>query len=355
MHTLILSAQDVVSVLRQVGRDAFMDSMIESLSTGLRELGEGKLGSTPARGGFTRDVSADGLLEWMPHHEPGRSATVKMVSYTPSNADTSGLPTILGTVSRYDDSTGRLTALADAVVLTAFRTGAASALASRLLASPDSAVVGLFGTGAQAVSQLHALSRVFDVRRVLVFDTRRDNAESFLIRSKFLDLDVQLVTPEQVCAEADIICTATTNEVGAEPVFRDQGLRPHVHVNAIGADQPGKTELPIELLRRAFVCPDHLEQARREGECQRLEPVEIGPELPVLCARPELARPHRRGATVFDSTGFALEDHLALDVLLDFAVPLGLGSEIDVEYHPHDALDPYPDESAVEVPGRLSP
>ncbi|AXG83131.1 ornithine cyclodeaminase family protein [Streptomyces paludis] len=332
-------------MLRKVGRDAFMDEMMERLSDGFRALGEGRLATSPARSGFVRESNGTGVLEWMPHHAPGDSATLKVVGYTPSNAATSALPTIIGTVSRYDDATGRLTALADAVVLTALRTGAASALASSVLARRDSRVVGLIGTGAQAVSQLHALSRVFDIERVLVHDIDRDNADSFLIRSKFLGLDVRTAPPETIAAQADIICTATTTEVGAEPVFPDRDMLGHVHVNAIGADLPGKTELPVELLRRALVCPDHREQAVKEGECQRLAPEEIGPELATLIAEPERAEAARDTPTVFDSTGFALEDHIALDVLLGFAAQLGLGTAIEVEYHPSDALNPYPDEA----------
>nr|AJW65405.1 lysine cyclodeaminase [Nocardiopsis sp. CMB-M0232] len=345
MRTVILSASDIVNIIRAAGRDAIMDEMVDRLSEGFRSLGEGRFIPSPPRSGFVRESNGVGVLEWMPHHDPGSSATIKVVGYTPANAATSALPTIIGTISRYDDATGRLTALADAVVLTALRTGAASAVASRLLARRDSRVVGLIGTGAQAVSQLHALSRSFDIERVIVHDVDPDNADSFIIRSKFLGLDVRIAPPEEIAAHADIICTATTTEVGADPVFCDVDMLAHVHVNAVGADLPGKTELPVGLLRRALVCPDHLEQARKEGECQRLAPQEIGPDLAALAARPELAEAARDTPTVFDSTGVAVEDHIAFDVLLGFADRLGLGTPIDVEYHPGDALNPYPDEA----------
>ncbi|MFC4562166.1 ornithine cyclodeaminase family protein [Nocardiopsis mangrovi] len=336
---------EIAQIIRAVGRDAIMDEMVERLTEGFRALGEGRLPPSPPRSGFVRESNGTGVLEWMPHHDPGSSATVKVVGYTPANAAASALPTIIGTISRYDDATGRLTALADAVVLTALRTGAASAVASRLLARGDSRVVGLIGTGAQAVSQLHALSRSFGIERVIVHDVDQDNADSFLIRSKFLGLDVSIAPPEAIAAEADIICTATTTEVGAGPVFGDVDTLQHVHVNAVGADLPGKTELPVALLRRALVCPDHLEQARAEGECQRLSDEEIGPDLATLVAGPGAAEAARDTPTVFDSTGFALEDHIALDVLLGFADRMGLGTPIDIEYHPRDALNPYPDEA----------
>lgn len=83
----------------------------------------------------------------MPHHDPGRSITIKTVAYTPSNPGTFQLPTIIGSLTRYDDVTGRLLAVCDGILPTAIRTGAASAIASRLLARPDSRVLGLVGAG----------------------------------------------------------------------------------------------------------------------------------------------------------------------------------------------------------------
>lgn len=87
--------------------------------------------------------------------------------------------------------------------------------------------------------------------------------------------------------------------------------------------------------------PDHPEQARHEGECQQLEPHEIGLSLGELCADPAAADALRGRLTVFDSTGFALEDHLAMEVLLEVAAEHDLGLRLQIEHHPADALDPY--------------
>ncbi|MDG4795596.1 ornithine cyclodeaminase family protein [Micromonospora sp. WMMD1082] len=339
--TLVIRQADMAALIDAHGRDALMDRMIERLAEALREAVLSN-GHTPAREGFRRCQGSSGVLEWMPHHEPGRSVTIKTVAYTPSNPGSLGLPTILGTVARFDDITGHLVAIADGVLLTAVRTGAASAVASRLLATPESRVIGLVGAGAQAVTQLHALSRVFAFDRVLVHDTEPQHAASFADRVAFIGLPVEVAGVPEIEAESDIICTATTVPVGAGPVLPSRHLRPHVHVNAVGADLPGKVELPVHLLRTALVCPDHLGQARREGECQQLADHEIGPELTILSADPELARPHQRRTTVFDSTGFALEDHVALDVVLELAVEAGLGHHVELESISGDALDPYP-------------
>ncbi|MGH3693331.1 MAG: Gfo/Idh/MocA family oxidoreductase [Pseudonocardiaceae bacterium] len=338
--THIIGQDDLAAVVETCGWDTLMDLMINRLQEAFVDAARGN-GTTPARDGFRRCQDASGVLEWMPHHEPGRSVTIKTVAYTPTNPGALGLPTILGTVARFDDITGHLVAVSDGVLLTALRTGAASAVASRLLASTDSHVVGLVGAGAQAVTQLHALSRIFDLERVLVHDTNAGHAASFPDRVAFLGVDVHIVGVPEIEASADIISTATSVPVGAGPVLPGTALQPHVHVNAVGADLPGKTELPVGLLRSALVCPDHVQQARREGECQQLGDDDLGPDLPTLCAHPQMAHPHRRRLTVFDSTGFALEDHVALDVVLELAVELGVGRRIQLEFIPDDALNPY--------------
>ena len=338
--SLIIGQDDLAAILQIAGRDALMDTMIECLHSAFVDAADGGP-DTPVRDGFRRGQDGSSVLEWMPHHDPGRCVTIKTVAYTPGNPQERGLPTILGVVTRFDDVTGGLVAVSDGVLLTALRTGAASAVASRLLAVPDSRVVGLIGAGAQAVTQLHALSRVFELDRVLLHDINSGHAESFLERVAFLDLDVRLASVRAIEESCDIICTATSVPIGGGPVLPGVALRPHAHLNAIGSDLPGKTELPLALLRRARVCPDHLGQARREGECQQLHDADIGPDLVTLCAHPELAARYRQGLTVFDSTGFALEDHVALTVILEYAAKLGVGRRVKVEFMPADALDPY--------------
>ncbi|MGK5548504.1 ornithine cyclodeaminase family protein [Streptomyces sp. URMC 127] len=342
METLILTQQHVAKLIGTCGRDRFMDLMTDRLQQAFAAAGTaGPAGSTPPRDGFLRGQGGTGVIEWMPYHRPGQAMTLKTVSYTPANPRTHGLPTINGSVTRFDDTTGRLTALCDGGLLTAVRTGAASAVASRLLALPGSRTLGVIGAGAQAVSQAHALSRVFPLERILVHDTDPGHAQSFSARVDFLGLDVRVTRPEEIEPLADIICTATSVGVGEGPVLPGTRLRPHVHINGVGADLVGKTELPAHVLTSAFVVPDHLAQARREGECQQLPASAIGPELPQLAAAPEQAAAHRDDVTVFDSTGFALEDHVALDVLLELAEAAGIGDRLLVEHLPSDALDPY--------------
>lgn len=341
METWVLDRRDVAAVVAAVGRDALMGRVIDRLAEGFADIGRGARELSPLRGGFERSEPVPGILEWMPHRDAGDSITIKTVAYSPGNPARFGLPTIIGTVARYDDTTGALTALMDGVLLTAVRTGAASAVASRLLARPDSRTVGLVGAGAQAVTQLHALSLVFPLEKALVWDTDPGHLESFARRAAFTGVAVESADPARITEEADIVSTATSVPVGQGPVLPDGNHREHLHINAVGADLVGKTELPPALLRRAFVTADHPEQALREGECQRLTPAETGPGLARLAAEPQLAHARRDRLTVFDSTGFALEDALAMEVFLEAAAEHGLGSRLSIEHHPADALDPY--------------
>ncbi|MEV3985321.1 ornithine cyclodeaminase family protein [Nonomuraea sp. NPDC049758] len=322
------------------GRDHVMDLLTRRLAEAFAGMSAAP-GETPPRAGFVRCAQDSGVLEWMPHREAGNAVTIKTVAYSPANPASYGLPTILGAVCRFDDVTGRFLALCDGVLLTALRTGAASAVATRLLARPGSTVLGLVGAGAQAVTQVHAISRVLPLRQVLVTDVDRLRAADLARRVAFTGLDVRVAGIAAIEAAADVICTVTSVPVGAGPVLEGRRLKPYAHVNAVGSDLPGKTELPLDVLRAAAVFPDHLAQARHEGECQRLGADQIGPELAELCAAPELAEPYTGRLTVFDSTGFALEDHVALDVFLELAAACGVGSEVQIEHLPGDAVDPY--------------
>ncbi len=342
MDTLILSAADIRAIAQHVGLDALMDEMIRRLTQALREYDPAAT-IVPVRGGFAYDRPETGLLEWMPALQTGDQVMVKIVGYHPCNPMLRQLPTILSTISVYDAGSGHLVGLADATFVTALRTGAASAIASRILAAPESRVAGLIGCGAQAVTQLHALSRVFPLAEVLYYDANPAVMESFPARLSFLPGSITL-SPAGVATivrTSDILTTATSVGVNRGPVFRDSRVKPWLHMNAVGSDFPGKVEIPVTLLRRSFVCPDFRAQAVNEGECQQLAPEEIGPDLDQLVKDEVEFHGMQQRLTVFDSTGFALEDLVAMGLLLDRAQELGLGRRIAVENISHDPRDPY--------------
>lgn len=344
MRTLILASEDMQRIVHHVGLDALMDELIERLTTALTTF-DPAVTSIPARSGFSYTRPHPGLIEWMPLMQDEEHVVLKVVGYHPMNPSVHNLPTIVSTVSAYDTASGHLIGLVDGVFLTALRTGAASAVASRFMGRPDSRRLGLVGCGAQAVTQLHALSRVFDLDEVLLYDTDPAVLRSFPARIAGLGLDALDVRPaaiEELVGTSDLICTATSVDIGAGPVF-DAALetRPWVHVNAVGSDFPGKIELPRSLLQASFVCPDFLEQAVKEGECQQLDASEIGPSLAEMVRAPDAYQYVQQCRSVFDSTGWALEDHEALEMLLEHATTLGLGTSVEIEGVSADPRNPY--------------
>lgn len=339
MTTLIISRHDVARLVRRIGLDALMDEMIRRLELALKQAPSWRE-ELPPRAGFSYTRPQRGLLEWMPYMAEDGTATIKIVSYVPANPTARGIPTVIGNIASYELETGRLLAVADGVFVTALRTGAASAIASRILARPDSRVLGLIGAGAQAVSQLHALWRTFPLERVVVYDIDRARAESFGGRAPFGGIKVEVATLDRVEREADILCTATSVAAREGPVMDGRAVAKHAHINAIGSDMPGKFELPRDLLERSLVCPDFEPQARVEGECQQLDSW-TGPDLRTLVQQAERYVQYRDSLTVFDSTGFAFEDHVALKMLCELAREHGVGTPMAIENLSPDALNPY--------------
>ncbi len=339
---LLLSAGDVHQVIRHTGVDQFMDLLIDELGRVCEQQSDLTPFEIPTRDGFHYREPTDGLLEWMPLLTPDHAALMKLVGYHPDNPDDRGLPSVLSSLVRFDTRTGQVEVFADGTLLTAMRTGAASAVATRILGQPTADTIGIIGAGAQAVSQVHALSRILAIKQVLVCDTNAAAAGSFAKRigSFAPGVDVRVCDAQSVVQAADVLCTVTSVEPGFGPVFQDTEVRPGLHVNAIGADFPEKFELPHSLLDRAFVCPDFLPQAVKEGECQRLAQDSLGPDLVQLVKGRSQYQAKRGEITVFDSTGFALEDHVALTVLTQIADEMGVGTLV-----PHtmesDPRDPY--------------
>lgn len=343
LNTLVLSVGDIRLIVEHVGLNGLMDEMIVRLTQAFEQFDPTKT-VVPVRTGFSYDRPHVGLVEWMPLFEKHRQIVVKAVGYHPQNPSLHSLPTVLSTVSAYDPASGHLAAVIDGTFLTALRTGAASAIATQHLASPSSQILGLIGAGAQAVTQLHGLSRCFDLTQVLIFDSDGAVSQSFSERIACLGLDHLVIRQAEmtdIVATADILCTATSVNVNNGPVFPDQNLKPWLHVNAVGADFPGKFEVPLSLLDRSFVCPDFRDQAIREGECQQLKDLtKIGAELSNIVKNPDQYRHHQQQPTVFDSTGFALEDQVAMNMLLDYATELDIGTLVELE-SAAEAQNPY--------------
>ncbi|MEU5344366.1 ornithine cyclodeaminase family protein [Streptomyces sp. NPDC020766] len=339
-RTHIVDAEAIAAIVAKVGLGHLYDLTIarmEAVLTGA----PGAQVEMKQRDGFLLEAPQLGLLEWMPAVRHGVTVSIKIVGYNPHNPVKNRLPTILSTLCAFDADSGHLRAVIDGTFATAIRTGAASALASRVLARPDAAVLGLVGCGAQSVTQLHALSRVFPFTEVLVCDTDVRAENSFEARARLPEGVVRIAPLAEVEERADVLCTATSVAPRHGPVIRGTALKPWVHINAIGSDMPGKTELPLDLLRGAVVCPDHMEQARAEGDCQQLAPEEIGPSLTEILQDADAHQKLSPVTTVYDSTGLALQDLVMVEVFEELARELDVGHRIAIEATADDPQDPY--------------
>jgi ornithine cyclodeaminase len=330
-------------VVKYLGLDTFMDEAISALTQIFNDYDICAY-DIPIRDGFEYHVPSLGLVEWMPTMKVNGHIVLKIVGYHPSNPVLRKLPSVLSTAFSIDTQTGHVTGIMDSTFTTAIRTAAASAIASRVLAKPNSKVLGLIGCGAQALSQLHALSRVMPLEHVLLFDTDSAVSASFDQRVAPLGLDnlkIEITPCKELARQADIICTTTSVDIGNGPVFDDDNVQPHVHVNAVGSDFPGKIEVPKSLLERSLVCPDFLQQALLEGECQQLSSGAIGPDIASLVQKSADYQKYQRQTTVFDSTGWALEDFVMHNLLAKYAAKLGCGTHVLVSTAGADCKDPY--------------
>lgn len=342
MKTLLFSSHDIARIVQSVGLDRLMDDAINGISSACRTFDDTSY-SVPVRGGFSYNDEHKGLLEWMPVIEFRNQVMMKLVAYHPRNPQQQNIPTVLSTAVTFDTSNGHTTKIVDATFLTSLRTGAASAVASSILAPPESRILGLVGAGTQAVTQLHGLSRIFEFEKILVNDVDAKSSDSFADRALFAGITtpVEVASLEHIVKTSDILCTATSIDVGMGPLFNDLELKPAVHINAVGSDFPGKTELPLPLLRRGLVCPDFREQAIQEGECQQLSATEIGPDLVTLLKDRDTYKSYRKKTTIFDSTGWAMEDFVCLDILTRLGVEVGCGTYIELECVADDPKNPY--------------
>lgn len=343
----MIGPSDIATIIRRVGLRPLIERVLDDVR---HELRAAPLADRlPARAGFVTDPLAPALVEWMPYS--GQHAVAfKVVAYNPTNAPR--YPTVIGTIHLYDRETGRLIAIMDGVCPTAVRTGAASALASSLLARPESSVLGIIGAGAQAVAHVHAIAAVLPIDVVLAFDIDPAAAESLRTRVDLPDVAIRTAALIDVERHADVLCTATSVDVGAGPVIEGAAVAGHLHINAIGSDFPGKVEIPKSLLDRATVFPDFRDQAVNEGECQQLDGHAIGPDLASLVSDPARWAGLREQLTVFDSTGMALQDYVVARVFAELAVEHRLGTRVAIQHFPANRLNPF-DFSAAGTPDPL--
>lgn len=253
----------------------------------------------------------NGDLRVMPAYlDYGDVAGVKVVNVHPGNK-AKNLPTVMATIVLNDPKTGFPLAVMDGTFITAMRTGAAAAVAAKYLAKENSDTAGLVGAGVQARTQLLALSKVLDLRKVFVSDVNGDYADKFAKEmAELLGVKITVSSVKEAMA-ADVVSTVTPAHA---PVVQNSWVHEGTHINAIGADAPGKEELDPQILRRAKIVIDDWEQCTHSGEINVpiskgiISTKDIYSSLGEIVAGMKPGRQGEKEITVFDSTGLAIQD-----------------------------------------------
>ncbi len=246
-----------------------------------------------------------------------------------------GIPYIQGMVSLFDGESGSPQAVLDGTTITALRTGAASGLATRLLARQNSVSCSIFGAGVQGRTQLEAVCAVCDIDKVYIFDPYLEASKAFAEEmSRKLDIEVNVATTSaEAASQADIICCATIAET---PVFDSRDLRPGVHINAVGSYKPHVQEVPEEMVLQSRLFVDHRVSALEEtGDLiipirkELMSEDHIVAEIGEVAAGTSAGRVSGDDITFFKSVGVAVQDLAAAAVILKRAEDLGIGSIVD--------------------------
>ena len=257
----------------------------------------------------------EGDFRTMPAYIPSLAlAGVKVVNVHTGNS-AKGLPTVMALTIILDISTGQPVAVINATRLTDMRTGAAGAVAAKYLSPKREITLGVIGTGKQAEAQVSAISRELKILEIKVWGRNPDHVRRFADR--FMEYPCSSGSPEKVC-DCDVLVTTTPSR---SPVVRSEWIHEGTHINAIGADAPGKQELDPALLKRAQVFVDDPAQAVHSGEIN--VPISQGlfreSDIAGTLGEVVIGKKKRAGnesITIFDSTGLAIQDlaiaHIAM-------------------------------------------
>ena len=317
--TLLLTPRDVAHIVRAQGVAGALQRLTHAIEADFLRWGEfDKSARTAAH-------SPEGVIELMPISD-GTTYTFKYVNGHPGNTPI-GLPTVMAFGGLADVATGQPELLSELTLTTALRTAATSALAARCLARSNSRTMALIGNGAQSEFQALAFHHLLGIDEIRLFDI--DAAATAKLQRNLRGVPrlklVSCASTALAVRGADIVTTVTADKTRAAIVTADM-VEPGMHINAVGGDCPGKTELHPEVLRKARVVVEYEPQTRIEGDIQQLPSDFAVTELWQLLQGNSPGRDDARQVTVFDSVGFALEDFSALRWLRDSARELGIGA-----------------------------
>lgn len=295
MPTLLLDKKAVQALLK-------MSDVIKVVEEAFIACAEGRATMPPK----AYLVAGKGDFRAMPAALPG-CAGIKWVNAHPHNP-TRNLPTVMAVLIYNDPETGYPLAVMDGTEITAYRTGATAAIASKYLARRGSHTLGIIGAGYQAYTQIRAHAELFDLSLVKVFDISKAAVDRLI--TSLPEYSIRERSLEETAA-SDIVCTLTPSRA---PIVRREWIVAGTHINAVGADADGKEELEPSILKDAIVFVDDIRQASAGGEIN--VPItrglftvsEIYATLAEVVVGEKKGRTDDKLITIFDSTGVAIED-----------------------------------------------
>jgi alanine dehydrogenase len=327
LKVLLLSREEVEGLIS-------MREAIGAVEKAFRAKGLGKVQMPPKS--YVYFENYDGDFRVMPAYlEEMGAAGVKIVNAHPRNPKEHGLPTVMAIIVLIDPKTGVPLAIMDGTWITNLRTGAGGAVAAKYLARKDSKTVAMIGAGVQARTQLLALNEVLDIEEIRVNDLSREKAEQYAREmGRDLGLDAKVTGETRDAVEgADVVVTTTPSR---KPILMNDHVSEGMHINAIGADAPGKQELDPAILLRAKIVVDDMEQAIHGGEVN--VPISKGvitrgniyADLGEIVTGGKPGRTSPEEITIFDSTGLAVQDIATDWVVYKKAKKMGKGREVEL-------------------------
>jgi ornithine cyclodeaminase len=281
--------------------------------------------------------SAEGVIELMPTSD-GEVYGFKYVNGHPQNTK-EGLQTVTAFGLLANVGNGYPVLLSEMTILTALRTAAMSALAAKYLAPKNAKTMAIIGNGAQCEFQATAFKAVCGITEVRLYDI--DPAATQKAARNLAKSGLNVVacdTPEAAITGAQIITTCTADKQYAT-ILTDNMVGSGLHINAIGGDCPGKTELHKDILLRSDIFVEFPPQTRNEGDIQQLSPDHAVTELWQVFSGAAQGRHDQNQITLFDSVGFAIEDFSALRYVRDQIIDSDLFLELDMLADPDDPRD----------------
>ncbi len=320
--TLYLSAPEAAALVRKVGLEFSLNRIAANIREDFLRWGDFDKSARVA------NHSEFGVIELMPVSDNHRYA-FKYVNGHPKNTSL-GLSTVMAFGVYADVDTGAPLLLSELTITTALRTAAMSALAAKSLARPDSRVMALIGNGAQSEFQALAFKYLVGIDTLRLYDVDRGATAKLVANLRSLGFNIVVCEGvAEAVLGADIITTVTADKTKAV-ILTPEMIAPGVHINAVGGDCPGKTELHADILKDASVFVEYAPQSRIEGEIQQMPADFPVTELWQVFTGQAPARTSAAEITVFDSVGFALEDFSALRFMYDCAEAHGFGQRIEL-------------------------